>query len=383
MYCTNKILKSKFIFLVLALLLLLNYSGSAEMPGLAGQALAQEISWTPLINRLEADGFSRSRLEELFSGVEYSSAPMGDKMITLYRRKFGSGLVRQIQRKLDALGYQAEGADGYSGPKTRAAIRGFQKEHGLKADGQASEELLAHIEQQGHRAPAGYSPPAPPARRPGPTVYRSIITPERLAEATTFYKQNKPLLLKVRKLYGIPPEITVGLLTVETRVGTFLGDQNAFQTLASMARATTPALFSDYFRRESPQGAQLAWLQKRTRQKSDWAYAELKALLRYAQNKGADPRTLPCSIYGAIGISQFMPTNALKFGVDGDQDGVVNLFDVDDALFSMGNYLKKHGWKGDTTTVRQQRRALYNYNHSTIYVNTIMAVAEHLRQSGS
>lgn len=339
----------------------------------------QQVSWQPLIDRLVQDGFSRQELATLFQGVRYSQSAMGHKMHTLYTRKFGSELVREIQQKLDALGYQAGGADGHIGPKTRAAIRGFQKEHGLEVTGQANEELLEVIASSGRRAPAGYTPPKPPSSRP--SVYRTIYTPERLAEAEAFYKQYKPLLLEIEKEYGIPPEIAVGLLTVETRVGKFLGEQQAFQTLASMARAWDPSLFPDSFKREHPSGAKLAWLKKRTRQKANWAYNELKALIRYANNKGADPRQLPCSIYGAIGISQFMPSNALKFGVDGDQDGMVNLFDVEDALHSMANYLVNHGWKGKTTTRSQQRRALYRYNHSTIYVNTIMAVADHLKKN--
>jgi len=347
---------------------------------LAATNSGQQVSWKPLIDKLVGDGFSRQQMQQLFQGVTFTPDAMGHKMHSLYTRKFGSGLVRDTQMKLDALGYQTGGADGHIGPKTRAAIRGFQMEHGLKVTGLASEELLQFIKQNGRRAPAGYTPPKPP-RDAGPPIYRSVYTPERLAEALEFYRRHRPLLEEVQREYGIPPEIAVGLLTVETRVGKFLGDQQAFQTLASMARAWDPELFADTFTRETPQGSRLDWLRKRTVQKSNWAYSELKALIRYAENKGADPRTLPGSIYGAIGISQFMPSNALRFGVDGDEDGVINLFDVEDALHSMGNYLVNHGWRGAATTERQQRKALFRYNHSTIYVNTIMAVAKYVRQN--
>ena len=199
-----------------------------------------------------------------------------------------------------------------------------------------------------------------------------------MAEAKEFYDANLPLLQKVEATYGIPPEIAVGILTVETRVGKFLGRESAFRTLASMAATREYADVKAVFIREHPSGKSLAWLVKRMRQKADWAYDELKALLRYSIAKGADPRTLPGSIYGAIGISQFMPSNALRFGVDGDGDGRVDLFTVDDALHSMGNYLKAHGWK-PAKTRRGQRQVLYRYNHSVTYVNTIMAVADFLR----
>ena len=93
-----------------------------------------------------------------------------------------------------------------------------------------------------------------------------------------------------------------------------------------------------------------------------------------------DPLTVPGSLYGAIGIAQFMPSKALRYGVDGNGDGAVNLFDLEDAVFSMGRYLRANGWRGSMRSRRKQRRAIYNYNHSTIYVNTVLAVADHLRE---
>ncbi len=341
---------------------------------------AQSISeehWSRLIQRLAADGFDATRTAPLFQGVTYDPAPMSDKMRTLYTTKFGSGLVRDIQTHLNTLGYDAGPADGILGAKSRAAIRGFQKVHGLAVNGRPEEILLAFMLAEGRPAPKGYSPP-PAVVAEGPSVYRSIVTPERLAEAKEFHDTNRFLLAEIRDRYGIPPEITVGILTVETRLGKFLGEASAFTTLASMAVSREYKDVREAFVRERPSGERLAWLIKRMGQKADWAYNELKALLRYAAAKGRDPRSLPGSIYGAIGISQFMPSNALRFGIDGNADGVVDLFDLPDALHSMGNYLKGHGWRQATTT-REQRKVIYRYNKSVTYVNTVMAVADFVR----
>jgi membrane-bound lytic murein transglycosylase B len=89
---------------------------------------------------------------------------------------------------------------------------------------------------------------------------------------------------------------------------------------------------------------------------------------------------IPGSFYGAIGIAQFMPSQVLRHGVDGNGDGVVDLFVLEDALFSMGNYLMANGWRGSMRSQRKRRRAIYNYNHSRIYVNTVLAVADHLEE---
>jgi membrane-bound lytic murein transglycosylase B len=62
------------------------------------------------------------------------------------------------------------------------------------------------------------------------------MTEERLREARQFLGDHQKILLRLERYYGIPGEIAVGILTVETRLGTYLGDESAFLTLASMAR---------------------------------------------------------------------------------------------------------------------------------------------------
>lgn len=338
-----------------------------------------DTRWSSLINKLARDGFDKQQLTTLFSRpeAEFDSSAMGKKMTTLYKRKYGSAMVRDIQSRLTRLGYNAGKADGFYGTKTKRAILGYQKVNKLKMTGKVNKELQAHLKKSPKRAPAGFKLPQAPKR---PNVYSSIITQERLQEAKEFYTANLPLLKRMQKAYGVPPEVAVGLLTVETRVGKFLGEQKAFSTLASMSVSADYPTLKPHFKDEKVSAAQRHWIERRASQKADWAYKELKALLRYASANGADPLLIPGSIYGAIGVSQFMPTSALKFGVDGNNDGKLDLFDVEDAVFSMGNYLSKAGWKHGYTSRAAQRRALYRYNHSKTYVNTILTVADHLKK---
>ena len=334
--------------------------------------------WDPLIHNLASDGFSRVWLKEIFDRptMKFDPSIMAVKMETLYKTKFGDPTVRKLQGRLATLGYEPGIADGKTGPKTRKAIRWFQAAHGLTVDGRPSEDLLKKALKEKKRAPKIKIPPP----KPGPSVYRTIMTEERLREAKTFLAANQKILLRLERYYGVPPEIAVGILTVETRLGTYLGKESAFLTLASMALCDDFACVANAFKGYHLSKRERRWLNRRTEQKAKWAYKECKALLTYAQRNGQDPFKIPGSFYGAIGIAQFMPSQALRHGVDGDGDGVVDLFVLDDALFSMGNYLMKNGWRGSMRSRRKQRRAIYNYNHSRIYVNTVLAVADYLEE---
>ena len=80
-------------------------------------------------------------------------------------------------------------------------------------------------------------------------------------------------------------------------------------------------------------------------------------------------------ISGPIGLCQFMPSNIATYGADGDGDGRVDLFTVPDAVASLSHYLARHGWKAGLSRERQHA-LLMRYNHSTVYANTILALAD-------
>jgi len=215
-------------------------------------------------------------------------------------------------------------------------------------------------------------------RPEAPELYLRYLNPFLLMQARSFLDANQPALREARARFGVPPEVLTALLLVETKLGRNVGSKSALSTLASMALAVDFSMVAphiDY--RDLPPHLGL-WLRWRTAQKAAWAYTELKALLVYAKNAGFDPASIPGSVYGAIGICQFMPTNALRYGMDLDGDGRVNLFDPTDAVLSTARFLSANGWREGLSRQRQMA-VLYRYNHSHSYTRTIMAVADRLR----
>jgi membrane-bound lytic murein transglycosylase B len=210
-------------------------------------------------------------------------------------------------------------------------------------------------------------------------AYARFLRPEVIAEAQSYLQRNRETLQGITENYCVPKEIVVSILLVETELGQHLGNRGAFNTLASMALSSDletirPYLAPDLLNRRNEEFAR-----KRCHQKADWAYGELKALIRYASENSIDPLSIPGSLYGAIGICQFMPTKISVYGVDADRDGRVNLFSEQDALYSMANYLRSHGWRCDMSAKRQYR-VILAYNHSKIYADTVLNVAKKLKE---
>jgi len=277
------------------------------VPGSVGTAAAD---WSPLVERLVADGFSRPEVEALFVRPEVRFEP-------------------------DAM------AD-----KIRVLI--------------------------GNR-----SLPESVAARLRNSVRRDYLAKKPIARARAYIMENRAVLEETESLYGVPKEVIVSILLLETHLGRNTGHRSVFNRLASMALSADfdrvrPHLGGDLLTAENEE-----FSRRRCREKGDWAYDELRALLRLAARDGLDPLGIKGSIYGAIGLCQFMPSNVFLYGVDADRDGRVDPFATSDALHSIANYLRGHGWRPGMDR-GGQHRVIFEYNHSTVYANTILAVAERL-----
>lgn len=201
-----------------------------------------------------------------------------------------------------------------------------------------------------------------------------------IAGARSYAEKNSKTLQKITKEYCVPKEIVISILLVETELGRNLGNRGAFNTLASIALSSDLETIRPYLPPDLITERNEDFARTRCRQKAQWAYKELKSLIRYASERGIDPLSIPGSLYGAIGLCQFMPSKISEYGVDADKDGLINLFSEQDAIHSVANYLSPHGWRCGIS-VNKQRRVILAYNHSDIYASTALNVARQLKQN--
>ena len=259
-------------------------------------------------------------------------------------------------------------ADGFD----EWAVRALFSRPEVRFEPGAMSSKLEELIKKACKKPAGL-----PSYNPK-VVYKGFMKEKVITRARSYLRENTDLLDSICNEYCVPKEILVSILLVETHFWDFVGGKWAFNSLASLALCTNLETIRPHLPKKLINPKNEAFARIICRQKADWAYAELKALILYAYWSGFDPLSLLGSIYGAIGLCQFMPSNVLSYGVDADNDGRIDLFTKADALSSIANYLREHGWKCAMDKA-SQLWVILNYNKSSIYANTILAVAEKLK----
>jgi membrane-bound lytic murein transglycosylase B len=210
--------------------------------------------------------------------------------------------------------------------------------------------------------------------------YDQFLSKPSIKNARAYMKKHKTILDKAQEEYGVDKTIITAIILVETRLGTYVGNRAVINTLSTMAaladkeeRKNLWDSISDSRRLTKKK------FEKKADSKSEWAYTELKALLKFSKREALDATIITGSYAGAMGISQFMPSNALTLARDGNQDGRVNLFEHADAIHSIANYLKHFGWEPSVTR-QKAHKILYKYNHSNYYVDTLLKISDQLKE---
>jgi membrane-bound lytic murein transglycosylase B len=206
----------------------------------------------------------------------------------------------------------------------RAFIREMVEKHAFV------EKELTFLFARTRREPAILAAIAPPKEAPMRSwqVYRSrFLTEGRIAEGAEFWRRNAAALERASQERGVPPEIIVAIIGVETIYGRQMGTWRVIDALATLAFDYAPR--AEFFR------------------------GELEQYLLFARDAGLDVFSVRGSYAGAIGIPQFMPGSYRRFAVDFDGDGAIDLrASPVDAIGSVANFLVQHGWQ------RGQRIAL-------------------------
>ncbi len=229
------------------------------------------------------------------------------------------------------------GGDFANNPNAQQFIDKMVNKHGF--DRQQLQEILSQAKRldsvlrlMDNQAPT--TSVKPPSGPNGAWLrYRKkFITPDNVQNDVVFWNQYEDALNRAWQVYGVPPEIIVGIIGVETRWGRVMGKTRILDALATLS--------FNYPRR------------------AEYFSGELETFLLMARDEQDDPLNLKGSFAGAMGYGQFMPSSYKQYAVDFSGDGHINLWDPVDAIGSVANYFKAHGWvKGDQVAVMANGQA--------------------------
>jgi membrane-bound lytic murein transglycosylase B len=209
-----------------------------------------------------------------------------------------------------------------------------QKPYGKRADVQEFirhmvaqhafvERELTFLFSRARREPAILAAIAPPKSAPMRSwqTYRArFVNEARAAEGAEFWRRNAAALARAAEEHGVPEEIIVAIIGVETVYGRQMGSWRVIDALSTLAFDYPPR--AEFFR------------------------SELEQYLLFAREQSLDVFSVKGSYAGAIGIPQFMPGSYRRFAVNFDGKGEADLrASPEDAIGSVANFLAKHGWQ--------------------------------------
>ena len=235
-------------------------------------------------------------------------------------RKKSTAAPKPAPRKVDYAGEQVNFGEW-------KAVSDFADEIALR-HGFPRDELSALIAQVRYVDSAvQLVKPAPAGKPKNMNAVRALmIEPVRINAGVRFWNEHATTLARAEQEYGVPAEIIVGIIGIETVYGRNTGRFRVLDVLTTLAFAYP----------EAPnQAARMAFFR-----------GELENALVLARKNRIDPFALLGSFAGAIGMPQFMPGSVLAYGVDYDGDGNIDLHNsTADAIGSVASFLVQHGWK--------------------------------------
>ncbi len=206
--------------------------------------------------------------------------------------------------------------------------------------------------------------------------YAQFLTQEAILLSKKFLRQNLKILRKAENRFYVEKEAMVAILLVESRFGENIGKYRLIPTLASIALMDSPDHLQQNYEvlRDKDPDLSYKWLEGISRRKANRAYHELKCFLNIVRYEKIDPLEVYGSYAGALGMPQFIPSSYLSYALN--QESFEQwLLSKEAAIFSIGNYLKSHGWRKGLPT-EKKKQILWYYNRSKPYGETILRLAQ-------
>lgn len=220
-----------------------------------------------------------------------------------------------------------------------------------------------------------------------PPQHGVLVTDEGLAKSLEFIEANKKAFLRVERRDKVPASVIAALLWIETKHGRITGRYHVLSAFGHLIQATRTDVRNEVTKlaieieSTKPEPRKNLWksMRERSKRKSKWAIDQLKALEKLHKKDKKMVEELQGSFAGAFGMAQFIPSSYWIYAKPIKAGTVADLYNPEDAISSVGNYLKKEGWNSKKRS--RQMKALMHYNNSQDYAESILDLSEKITQA--
>ncbi len=208
------------------------------------------------------------------------------------------------------------------------------------------------------------------------TRYRQLRSPASVRAAERCRARYASAFRNAEAREGVPAGLIAAIVHVESSCGNATGSSSVLHRLARLAMANEPANLARNVLDHAGDPADPA-IAARVHERAAYLertfYPEVRGVFAMAERLHLDPLDIEGSSAGAFGFPQFLPTSYLRYGVDGNGDGHVSLYDMDDAAASCARFLAANGWRSNLT-LAERRRVIWQYNRSDAYIDTVLTL---------
>lgn len=249
----------------------------------------------------------------------------------------------------------------------------------LKDNGVSERDLLAVYGDP--RMPERTFVPFSVTPREPSSMYEGFKRPQHEHLGKQFVERHTKEFERIETTLHVPREVVAAIIVIESGAGKNTGNHLLIYRLSRLATTNAPDNLRENYVAQKKKNHKLTFedVRRRGRYLERTFLPEIPALISIAKRNDVDVLSMKGSSAGAFGLPQFLPSAFLRFGVDGNKDGIISLHNETDAIWSAANYLSSFGYRRNIP-LQEKRSIIWRYNKSPSYIDAVLHLSERIRE---
>jgi membrane-bound lytic murein transglycosylase B len=213
------------------------------------------------------------------------------------------------------------------------------------------------------------------------SIYEGFKRPQHQQLGREFIDQHAAEFDQVETKLKVPREVVAAIIVIESGAGKNTGNHLLIYRLSRLAGISAPDNLRENYVEQKKLNHRVVFedVRRRGRYLERTFLPEIPALIAISKRNQVDVLSMKGSSAGAFGLPQFLPSAFLRFGIDGNRDGIVSLHNETDAIWSAANYLASFGFR-QNIPLQEKRSIIWRYNKSPSYIDSVLHLAERIRK---